>query len=164
MKFEEMCSARRALETAEKVIVCFQLDDIGYAVITELRDSWVKRDRESSSRGGKLKARIRLSQLDRAALHNRTTCRRLGTMKELTAAYAEAYTQVKGKKAPHNKGYVFECAVIQRLGKQEWKPDRTPFWKAPDVVINGIGYQIKAEGAEWFTEKSIQTAIEETGY
>ena len=164
MKFNEMVKARRALEAADKTMVCFQQDGVGYAVVTELRDSWVKQDRESSKRGGQLKARIRLNKLDRAALRNRAECIRLGTMEELTAAYVAAYEKAQGKKAPKNNGWVYECAVTERLGGQTWEPDSVPFWKAPDVTINGIGYQVKGDGAEWFTERCLMNAIAEMGY
>lgn len=164
MKFEEMVKARKALEAAEKTMVCFQMGGIGYAIVTELRDSWIKQDRESSKRGGQLKARIRLNQMDRAALMNRVGCIRLGTMDELTEAYAIAYEKAQGKKAPKNNGWVYECAVTERLGGQTWEPDSVPFWKAPDVTINGIGYQVKGDGAEWFTERCLMNAITEMGY
>ena len=164
MKFEEMVKARKALEAAEKTMVCFQMGGVGYAIVTELRDSWIKQDRESSKRGGQLKARIRLNQLDRAALMNRASCVRLGTMDELTEAYAIAYEKAQGKKAPKNNGWVYECAVTERLGGQTWEPDSVPFWKAPDVTIDGIGYQVKGDGAEWFTERCLMNAIAEMGY
>ena len=164
MTFNEMVKARKALEAAEKTMVCFQMGGIGYAIVTELRDSWIKQDRESSKRGGQLKARIRLNQLDRAALVNRAGCIRLGTMDELTEAYATAYEKAQGKKAPKNNGWVYECAVTERLGGQTWEPDSVPFWKAPDVTIDGIGYQVKGDGAEWFTERCLMNAIAEMGY
>ena len=164
MKFSEMVKARKALEAADHTMLCFQQNGIGYAIVTELRDSWIKQDRESSSRGGQLKARIRLNALDRAALVNRAGCIRLGTMDELTEAYAEAYTKARGKKAPKNNGWVYECAVTERLGGQTWEPDNVPFWKAPDVTIDGIGYQVKGDGAEWFTERCLQQAMVEMGY
>lgn len=164
MKFSEMIAARKALEFAEKTMVCFQQNGVGYAIVTELRDSWIKQDRESSKRGGQLKARIRLTTMDRAALMNRAECVRLGTMDELTAAYAEAYTKARGKAAPKNNGWVYECAVTERLGGQTWEPDSVPFWKAADVVINGTGYQVKGDGAEWFTERCLNQAMLEMGY
>lgn len=164
MKFSEMVKARKALEAADKTMLCFQQDGIGYAIVTELRDNWIKQDRESSKRGGQLKARIRLNTLDRAALKNRSECIRLGTMDELTTAYVDAFQKARGKKAPKNNGWVFECAVTERLGGQTWEPDKVPFWKAPDVTINGIGYQVKGDGAEWFNENSLQQAILEMGY
>ena len=163
MTFNEMVTMRRRLENAQASYICFQLNGIGYAIVAEIRDSWVKQDRTSSKRGGKLKARIRLDQLSRAALYNRSDCVRLGTMEELTAAYEIAYFKATGKKAPKNTGWVFECAVTERLGGQTWEPDNVPFWKAPDVVIDGVGYQVKADGAEWFTETCLRNAMTEMG-
>ena len=164
MKFSEMVTARKALEFAEKTMICFQQNGVGYAIVTELRDSWIKQDRESSKRGGQLKARIRMNTLDRAALMNRADCIRLGYMDELTAAYETAYTKARGKKAPKNNGWVYECAVTERLAGETWEPDNVPFWKAPDVTIRGIGYQVKGDGAEWFTERCLMAAITEMGY
>ena len=164
MNWSEKIRARRALDAADRDMVCFQVNGVGYAVPTEIHDSWVKQDRESSKRGGQLKARIRLTQLDRAALMNRADCVRLGTMDELTEAYTVAYTKARGKKAPKNLGWVYECAVTERLGGQTWEPDSVPFWKAPDVTIKGIGYQVKGDGAEWFTDRCLMAAIAEMGY
>ena len=164
MNWADKLRARRALDAADRDMICFQVNGIGYAIATEIRDSWVKCERASTSHGGKLKARIRLNQLDRAALMNRADCVRLGTMDELTEAYAIAYEKARGKKAPKNNGWVYECAVTERLGGQTWEPDSVPFWKAPDVVIDGIGYQIKGDGAEWFTEQCLQQAMVEMGY
>lgn len=161
--FEEWVKVRRALDFAEKTMVCFQQNGVGYAIVTELRDSWIQQTRTSSKRGGQIKARIRLTSLDRAALMNRPECVRLGTMDELTAAYVEAYQKARGKAAPKNNGWVYECAVTERLGGQVWEPDSVPFWKAPDVVINGVGYQVKGDGAEWFTEQSLRRAMAEAG-
>lgn len=164
MTFTEMVAARKALEFADKTMLCFQIDGIGYAIETELRDSWVKQDRESSARGGQLKARIRLNALSRKALRNRKDCITLGTMDELTEAYAAAYTKARGKKAPKNNGWVYECAVTERLAGETWEPDTVPFWKAPDVTIGGTSYQVKGDGAEWFTERCLKQAILEMGY
>ena len=164
MKFSEMITARKALEFAEKTMICFQQNGVGYAIVTELRDSWIKQDRESSKRGGQLKARIRLNQMDRAALMNRAECVRLGTMDELTEAYAIAYKKAQGKNAPKNTGWVYECAVTERLAGKTWEPDTVPFWKAPDVTIGGTSYQVKGDGAEWFTERCLKQAILEMGY
>ena len=163
MTFNEMIALRRKYEAAQATMLCFQVNGIGYAVTCELRESWIKQDRESSKRGGRLKARIRLNTMDRAALMNRSDCIRLGAMDELTAAYETAYMKARGKTAPKNNGWVYECAVTERLAGQTWEPDNVPFWKAPDVIINGIGYQIKGDGAEWFTEQCLMAAVMEMG-
>lgn len=162
--FKEWIAARRALEAAEQTMVCFQKAGIGYAVVAEVKDGWVKMERESSKRGGKVKARIRLNSMDIAALMNKRNLITLGTMESLEALYRDAYIKATGKSAPKNLGWMFECAVTEILAKESWEPDKVPFWKAPDVTINGIGYQIKANGAEWFNESSIQKAMQETGY
>lgn len=42
----------------------------------------------------------------------------------------------------HNLGKGYEKAVTEFFG-QEWKSDTVPWWAGPDIVINGIGWQIK---------------------
>lgn len=163
MSFEEKINLRSALEAAEFTMVCFDFEGVGYAVVTELRLEWIREGRTSSKKGGKLQARIRLDKRTRAALKERANCQRLGNIDDLQAAYRNAYRAACGKDAPKNNGWMFECAVTERLAGQTWEPDSVPFWKAPDVVINGIGYQVKSNGAEYFTETSLKKAMAEMG-
>lgn len=42
----------------------------------------------------------------------------------------------------HNLGKGYEKAVTEFFG-QEWKSDTVPWWAGSDIVIDGIGWQIK---------------------
>lgn len=156
-------AARRACEAAEATLVCFELDGIAYSCETEICENWVKWEHAATSKGGKMKARIKLDAKTKHALKNRRSCLVLGTMAEVNAIYAAAYEAAKGKPAPKNSGWAFEAFITEKLARQTWEPDSVPFWKGPDVVIHGISYQIKASGATYYTENGLQTAMRETG-
>ena len=46
----------------------------------------------------------------------------------------------------YNKGDTFEMLFAKGFG-QEWEKNSTPFTKGADITHNGIGYQVKFEGA-----------------
>ena len=164
MTFIEMIRARKALDAAERDIFCFELLGICYAVtLDELPDSWIKQSRSSSARGGKLKARIRPNSAQKKALLRDAGCKVLGTLEELDAAYRKAFRKARGKEAPKNNGWMYECAITERWAGEAWQPDSVPFWMAPDVTIDGIGYQVKGDQAEFFTEQSLAEAMRSAG-
>lgn len=154
---------REKYEAADMVKFCWAVGELAYAVtLRDIPHSWVKIERAAQSKGGKLKARIRPNATEKAKLRNLPTCEVLGRMDELTAAYEAAYTKARGKKAPKNLGWVYECAVTERAG-QTWEPDSIPFWMAPDVLDNGIGYQVKGDGAEYYTESNLEGCLAAMG-
>ena len=162
MTFIEKVHARARLEYSEKTVLCFVENGTAYAVETEIRDEWVKEAHESSARGGQLKGRISLNALDRAALKNRKTCRVLGALDTIINRYRDRYFEIKGKNAPNNKGWAFECWLTEEAG-QEWEPDTVPCWMGADLTVNGTTYQIKSDGAEYFTDSSLANAIAARG-
>lgn len=154
---------RERCEAADLVKFCWTTGKLVYAVtMKHIPRSWVKIERAATSKGGKLKARIRPNTREKAALLGLPTCEVLGTMDALEAAYREAYAKARGKAAPKNLGWVYECAITERAG-QVWEPDSIPFWEAPDVLDNGIGYQVKGDGAEYFTEKNLEGCMAAMG-
>lgn len=162
MTFEKQVEIRRMLEHADATIFCFTERATVYAVmLDEIPLEWIKQTRAAKSHGGMLKARIRPTAKDIAALKNRVE---LGKLGDLLLAYEVAYKNATGKQAPKNNGWMFECAVTERMAGETWEPDSRPFWMAADVEINGTGYQVKSYSAEYFNEKSLQRAIDETGY
>lgn len=58
------------------------------------------------------------------------------------------------KNSKYNKGEIFEKMVTERYG-QEWVKDNVPFNIGADLEVNGIGYQLKYEGATFATEKTL---------
>ena len=58
-------------------------------------------------------------------------------------AYVEAHKHGKQK----NRGIAFERILSERFNV-EWAPNNDRFNDAPDMVINGVGYQLKFQGAQ----------------
>lgn len=70
---------------------------------------------------------------------------------EFNALYAEWKTQGNSG----NKGNFFEWYVCKVAGV-EYVKDNTPWWIAPDVTINGIGYQVKFINATVLEENHLE--------
>lgn len=98
-----------------------------------------KLDRASSSHGGMLKVRIRLSSADRAELS--LTAELLGAEDLLTAD------------RKHNKGENLERELTERWTAETWVKDSVPFWVKGDLTVNGEEVQVKLDGAELTNEK-----------
>ena len=164
MTFNEMIRMRNALDAAAQDIFCFEILGTCYAVVLDdVPECWVKQSRSSSRRGGGLKARIRPNAAQKKALLQHPACKVLGALEELDAAYRKALRKARGKDAPKNTGWMYECAITERWAGATWEPDSVPFWVAPDVVIDGTGYQVKSDQAEFFTEQSLRKAMEAVG-
>lgn len=63
----------------------------------------------------------------------------------------EKYINAKGKPTKYNRGEVFEKLMTEYFG-QVWEKDKVPFTDGPDVVGNGIPYQVKFEKATFTCE------------
>lgn len=68
----------------------------------------------------------------------------------------EKYMNAKGKMVKYNRGEVFEKLITEHFG-QVWVKDALPFTEAPDVVGNGIPYQVKFEKATFVHEKGLKS-------
>ncbi len=55
----------------------------------------------------------------------------------------------------YNRGEIFEKLITETWAGIEWEKDHLTFVEAPDVEIDGIGYQIKFEKATFTNEKSL---------
>lgn len=51
----------------------------------------------------------------------------------------------------YNRGEIFEKLITEMSG-QIWEKDNKPFTEAPDIEINGKGYQIKFQKASFLSE------------
>lgn len=154
---------RRLTESAQRTMICFTDKGIVYAISHPVLDSWVKLDYDSKT--GNVKARINLNAHVKFDLKNRVNCVKLGDENEIRKACEARYEQVKNKPYParRNRGWEFEYAVTTILAKQEWEPDSVPYWIAPDVVIGGIGYQVKGDRATYYTPTALKKAMEYKG-
>ena len=66
----------------------------------------------------------------------------------------EKYINAKGNLTKYNRGEVFEKLITEYYG-QTWVKDNVPFTKGPDVVGNGIPYQVKFESATFTNERTL---------
>lgn len=146
-----------------------------YAVtLRHIPRAWLKFDRASTSKGGVMKVRVKPSVQHLNGLHTNLTFERLGKYDELHAAYEKAYLKYNARrhaedpkryalvdKAPKNDGWMLECYYRQERAGQTWEPDQVKFWKGPDVVVNGIEYQVKFNTAEYFNEQSIESCLKD---
>lgn len=55
----------------------------------------------------------------------------------------------------YNRGDVFEMLITEEKALQSWRKDNELFSEKPDVVINGIAYQIKFEKATYAAETTL---------
>ena len=149
---------RERLEYSKLSIYCFELDGEGYAVTMQHIDrSWLQ---FGDSSNGYKQARIRTSKRVKMALRNRRECRKLANYDTMWDRYIERIKELNGGKLPKqlNKGHMWECWLTEEAG-QAWEPDRVPFWMGADLEANGTTYQIKGEGAEYFNESNLASAL-----
>ena len=66
----------------------------------------------------------------------------------------EKYINAKGKLVKYNRGEVFEKLITEHFG-QIWVKDAIPFTDGPDVVGDGVPYQVKFEKATFVHEKGL---------
>jgi len=66
----------------------------------------------------------------------------------------EKYKNAHGKMVKYNCGEVFEKLVTEHFG-QKWVKDNVPFTDGPDVIGNGVPYQVKYEKATFTNEKTL---------
>ena len=159
MDINAMINARQKTEKADKYILCFIEKGKAYSIVADnIRPENIRITCTATSKGKQLSARITFGTLYRNALMNRKACECLGNIEKLQSEYRNYYEQLKGKKAPNNIGFMFEYTIFAR-NNQVWAPNNVPYWVDGDITINGISYQIKAEGAEYFTESSLNSAI-----
>ncbi len=60
-----------------------------------------------------------------------------------------------------NKGIAFEGMMHKLLNKADYKKESNPFYKEPDLIFDGKGYEIKFEGGTYANEKIIANALKE---
>lgn len=108
---------------------------------------------------------IYYTKLDRSSYKNAVSLRFYPTkaIKDLMLAHGavkiatvEQFKTFSKTVNTHNKGDAFE-AFIHSLSNIEWrKRDFTAFYQAPDIVINGVGYELKFERGTITTEHQLK--------
>lgn len=69
-----------------------------------------------------------------------------------TVLCSEKFFKETVASSKYNKGDIYERMVANHFGI-DWVKNSDPFWKAGDVTIDNIAYQIKFQGATYTNEK-----------
>ena len=64
------------------------------------------------------------------------------------------YLEAETAASKYNRGEIFEKILTERFG-QTWIKDHVPFTEAPDLEIDGIGYQVKYQKATFCSEQTL---------
>ena len=107
---------------------------------------------DKASRGAGYSIRYKATKADMALL------RRLGLKVEYicTVEYLEAVAPTLGKRP--NRGDAFEKLVAEKHGIEWVSSGNAKFEEAPDLIIDGIEYQVKYKMATFTNEKSLANA------
>ena len=140
-----LLNAYNATSAAAAYILGFMLNGNVYQIILNHLPEWlIGMDRESTSHGGALKLRIRMTTIARRRLMN------------MGAAYLGTVDEILSSRK--NKGEAFEKYVTEKAG-QEWHKDSIPYYIDGDLTVDGIKYQIKFESASLANENTIKKAM-----
>lgn len=140
-----LLNAYKATTAAMVYIIGFLMNNKVYTIYLKDLPEWlIGLDRESTSHGGVLKLRIRMTAIARRRLMN------------MGAAYIGTVDEILSSRK--NKGEAFEKYVTEKAG-QEWKKDSIPYYLDGDLTVDGIKYQIKFESASLANENTINKAL-----
>lgn len=138
MTKETMIREYRKLDASDKYILGFIDDHKVYAVITDrLFPRYISYEKASRNQGHNLRLRIKAGY--RRQLFNRG------------AWLVGEESILEGK---WNKGEMFEKIITESYG-QTWVKDTLSFADSADLMVDGIGYQIKLDTATLVCEKTL---------
>ena len=129
-------------------ILGFTFKGVVYAsTISELEISqFMKLDRASRGQGYSLRFKP-------------TTAQKMSLVKNAMAICSIEFFDETVMTSIYNRGEIFEKFVTE-LNGQAWEKDNLPFYEGSDLEVNGIGYQLKFEGATYMTEKQMYRMLE----
>ena len=84
------------------------------------------------------------------------TSQKLFLLKSSEVICSVKYFEEMTADSKYNRGEIFEKIITENAG-QVWTKDNLKFTEAPDVEIEGIGYQVKFEKATFTNEKSLSS-------
>lgn len=123
------------LSASEKNLIFFVYKKMVYmAEVARIQPRWVYESRESTKHGGYQKFKMRLVQKEKERLI------------EQGAKEVMAYADFKNLPVK-NIGRKCEYWLHQEYNLGDYTPNSLRFDKGPDVVINGVSYQVKFQTA-----------------
>ena len=132
-EFQNMAVRYHRTSAAKKYLVGFVRHGKVYYVIVSFEKlmTMLQADRESTSHGGAKKLTVYVSTEQIVTFIMNGEAVELCDAAELTADKR------------HNKGDNFERIITEKLIGKTWKKDRTPYWQAGDINLNGEEIQVK---------------------
>ena len=110
-----------------------------YSIIDKMPIELCKLERSSSSHGSKPTIRLKVSIYKMLQYGINQLC----TIEEFDNALSEVEA-IAGCKC--NKGHILEY-MLCKANNEVWHYNSDSFKDAPDIIINGVGYQCKYDGA-----------------
>ena len=132
-EFQDMAMRYHRTSAAKKYIIGFVRHEKVYYVTVgfDKLATMLQTDRESTSHGGAKKLTVYVSTEQIVTFIMNGEAVELCDAAELTADKR------------HNKGDNFERIITEKQTGKTWKKDRTPYWQAGDINLNGEEIQIK---------------------
>lgn len=144
MNKETMWKWYRKFTKADLYFIGFVYKKKLYGGFAELKPRHLRLEHESTKKGGGKKLQVRLDNaLMEQFIRKGFTC--YGTADRLDGKY--------------NKGVQFEKLVSEWLGCEWQGKDSIPFYKAGDLTFCGKEVQVKMNGAQLVTEKTLKKLI-----
>lgn len=138
MNKETMIREYRKLDASDKYILGLVIDHMVYAVIVDrLFPRYMTYEQASRNQGHNLRLRIKA-----------------GYRRQLLNRGAWVLGDESILKGEWNRGEMFEKAVTEYYG-QHWEKDTLSFADGSDLIVDGIGYQIKLDTATIVNEKTL---------
>ena len=147
--FKTMSNFYQVKIACHNYILGFTFKGAVYAVTVSAEDiaNYMKLDRASRGKGYSLRFKP-------------TTAQKMSLLKDSQAICSVEFFLDTVSATIYNRGEIFEKLVTE-LNGQTWVKDSLPFWEGPDLEIDGIGYQLKFEGATYMTESQMYRLMEE---
>lgn len=144
-----MASFYKAKNACHNYVLGFTFKGVVYAVTVGADDidQYMKLDRASRGKGYSLR-------------YKPTTAQKMSLLKDAQAVCSVQFFDETVMASRYNRGEIFEKFVTE-LNGQTWVKDSLPFWEGPDLEVDGIGYQLKFEGATYMTESLMHKIMEE---
>lgn len=131
MKKENAIRYYRKFSAADGYIIAFEYKKENYIItVDELMPRWLRVEHEASSKGGKEKLQLRLSNKFKEQL------------------IRKGATKFEFNPDNKNLGVALEREVYRMNGQEPRAKDNVGFWVSGDITIDGKEYQIKREGAQ----------------
>ena len=129
---QEMLAAyeRHSAATRYFIVVKYK-EDAFLANVKTIPESWLKLDRMSNSHGGQISLRM---QVGTTMAHKLVMTGKV--------AFLCKWAEIE-QLTPKNRGDKVEQYITERIARKVWKPDRSRWWEAGDVELNGEQVQIK---------------------